>query len=52
VLEREPLEALAATGQLRAFFHDGFWDCLDTYKDAVVLNDLWGAGSAPWKLWS
>ena len=52
VLEREPLEALAATGQLRAFFHNGFWDCLDTYKDAVVLNDLWGAGSAPWKLWS
>ena len=52
VLEREPLEALAATGQLRAFFHDGFWDCLDPYKDAVVLNDLWGAGIAPWKLWS
>jgi glucose-1-phosphate cytidylyltransferase len=52
VLEREPLGQLAATGQLRAFFHDGFWDCMDTYKDAVVLNDLWGAGRAPWKLWS
>lgn len=51
VLEREPLERLAAAGQLRAFRHDGFWDCMDTYKDAVVLNDQWAQGSAPWKLW-
>jgi glucose-1-phosphate cytidylyltransferase len=49
VLEREPLERLAADGQLRAFRHTGFWDCMDTYKDAVLLNDLWGAGQAPWK---
>ena len=52
VLEREPLERLAASGQLRAFRHTGFWDCMDTYKDAVLLNDLWAAGRAPWKLWS
>jgi glucose-1-phosphate cytidylyltransferase len=52
VLEREPLERLAAEGQLRAFRHDGFWDCMDTYKDAVVLNDLWAKGAAPWKLWN
>jgi glucose-1-phosphate cytidylyltransferase len=51
VLERAPLERLASAGQLRAFKHDGFWDCMDTYKDAVVLNDLWAAGDAPWKLW-
>jgi glucose-1-phosphate cytidylyltransferase len=51
VLEREPLERLAATGRLRAFRHDGFWECMDTYKDAVVLNDLWAHGGAPWKLW-
>jgi glucose-1-phosphate cytidylyltransferase len=51
VLEREPLERLAAAGQLRAFRHDGFWDCMDTYKDAITLNDLWADGSAPWKLW-
>jgi glucose-1-phosphate cytidylyltransferase len=51
VLEREPLERLAGGGQLRAFRHDGFWDCLDTYKDAVELNDLWAEGRAPWKLW-
>jgi glucose-1-phosphate cytidylyltransferase len=48
VLEREPLERLAADGQLRACRHEGFWDCMDTYKDAVVLNDLWASGDAPW----
>jgi glucose-1-phosphate cytidylyltransferase len=52
VLEREPLGQLATDGQLRAFRHEGFWDCMDTYKDAVLLNDLWRGGHAPWKLWS
>lgn len=51
VLEREPLERLAAAGQLRAFRHEGFWDCMDTYKDAVLLNDMWASGGAPWKIW-
>ena len=51
VLEREPFERLAAEGQLNAYRHTGFWDCMDTYKDAVLLNDLWEAGRAPWKLW-
>jgi glucose-1-phosphate cytidylyltransferase len=51
VLEREPLEGLAGDGQLRAFRHTGFWDCMDTYKDAITLNDLWAAGNPPWKLW-
>jgi glucose-1-phosphate cytidylyltransferase len=51
VLEREPLEALAAAGELRAFRHEGFWDCMDTYKDAVTLNDLWASGEAPWRVW-
>jgi len=49
VLERAPLERLAADGQLRAHRHEGFWDCMDTYKDAVILNDLWQSGAAPWK---
>ena len=49
VLEREPFERLASDGQLRAYRHTGFWDCMDTYKDAVMLNDLWAAGEAPWK---
>ncbi len=51
VLEREPLQGLAAAGELRAFRHEGFWDCMDTYKDAVVLNDLWASGEAPWRIW-
>ena len=51
VLEREPLEGLAEDGALRAFRHTGFWDCMDTYKDAVILNDVWDSGAAPWKLW-
>jgi glucose-1-phosphate cytidylyltransferase len=51
VLEREPLETAAARGELAAFRHDGFWDCMDTYKDAVVLNDLWNSDQAPWRLW-
>jgi glucose-1-phosphate cytidylyltransferase len=51
VLEREPLEGLAEDGQLHAFRHTGFWECMDTYKDAVQLDDLWASGHAPWKLW-
>jgi glucose-1-phosphate cytidylyltransferase len=49
VLEREPLARLAQDGRLGAYRHEGFWDCMDTYKDAVVLNDLWVAGEAPWR---
>lgn len=55
VLEREPLVRLAAAGELRAFRHRGFWRCMDTYKDAVLLNDLWDADPArpvPWKVWA
>jgi glucose-1-phosphate cytidylyltransferase len=52
VLERDPLGHLAAAGGLRAFRHEGFWDCMDTYKDAVTLDDLWRTESAPWKLWN
>ena len=48
VLEREPLERMAAAGELRAYRHDGFWESMDTYKDAVALNDLWASGAAPW----
>jgi glucose-1-phosphate cytidylyltransferase len=51
VLERAPLERLAAAGQLRAHRHEGFWQCMDTYKDAVLLNDMWAAGEAPWRVW-
>ncbi len=49
-LEREPLRRMAADGQLRAYRHEGFWECMDTYKDAVALNDLWASGEAPWRV--
>jgi glucose-1-phosphate cytidylyltransferase len=52
VLEREPLSALAAAGELCGFRHTGFWDCLDTYKDAVELDDMWRGGEAPWHIWA
>jgi glucose-1-phosphate cytidylyltransferase len=51
VLERQPLERLAGEGRLRGYRHHGFWDCMDTYKDAVMLDDLWAQGEAPWKVW-
>ena len=52
VLERGPLEGLAADGELRAYRHRGFWDCMDTYKDAAMLNDLWASGDPPWRVWT
>lgn len=51
VLEREPLERLVADGRLHGYRHAGFWDCMDTYKDAVLLSDLWESGQAPWRIW-
>ena len=47
-LEREPLERLAAEGQLSMYPHDGFWHSMDTYRDYIVLNDMWNAGEAKW----
>ena len=52
VLERDPLERLAADGQLMAFRHDGFWQPMDTLRDKQVLESMWAAGQAPWKVWS
>ena len=49
VLEEKPLETLAQNGELMAYRHDGFWKCMDTYKDSLEFNDLWKAG-APWKV--
>ena len=51
VLEEEPLARLAAEGQLSAYRHDGFWQPMDTYRESKLLNDLWNAGDAPWRLW-
>ena len=47
-LEKEPLERLAAEGQLSMYRHTGFWQCMDTLRDAQALNSLWDKGNAPW----
>jgi len=49
--EREPLEQLAASGQLAAYQHDGFWQPMDTLRDKLQLEELWASGKAPWKVW-
>jgi glucose-1-phosphate cytidylyltransferase len=49
--EKEPLEQLARDRQLDAFFHNGFWQPMDTLRDKVLLEDLWQGGKAPWKRW-
>lgn len=49
--EREPLERLAADGQLMAYKHEGFWQCMDTLRDKHTLETLWDGGQAPWKIW-
>ncbi|MEP6691750.1 MAG: glucose-1-phosphate cytidylyltransferase [Gemmatimonadaceae bacterium] len=49
--ERGPLEALAAKGELRAYRHEGFWQCMDTVRDLQLLETLWADGRAPWKVW-
>lgn len=48
ILEHEPLEKLAEAGELRAFRHEGFWHCMDTFKDAQVLNEICADGTPPW----
>ncbi len=51
IWERDPLESLAQRDQLQAFFHDGFWQPMDTLRDKMLLEDLWQSGKAPWKVW-
>jgi len=51
VFEKAPLEALTKTGQLMAYHHDGFWQCMDTQRDKQHLESLWEKNNAPWKVW-
>lgn len=51
IWERDPLERLAAADQLQAYFHDGFWQPMDTLRDKTNLEELWATGEAPWKVW-
>jgi glucose-1-phosphate cytidylyltransferase len=49
--EKEPLEQLAKDGQLMAYRHYGFWQCMDTLREKHILDELWASGAAPWKTW-
>jgi glucose-1-phosphate cytidylyltransferase len=49
--EDEPLAGLAEAGQLKAWFHEGFWQPMDTLRDKIQLENLWQSGSPPWKVW-
>lgn len=50
VLEREPFEELSSRGEMMAYRHEGFWKCMDTYKDNLEFEELWNE-TAPWKVW-
>lgn len=50
-LESQLLEELAKQGELAAFCHDGFWQCMNTLRDLKYLESLWNSGTAPWKVW-
>ena len=51
IWEKEPMEKLAAEGQMEAYVHNGFWQAMDTLRDKKYLEELWSSGKAPWKLW-
>lgn len=51
VLELDPLIRLSSEGQVEAFLHQDFWQCMDTYREYQLLNELWDSGRAPWKVW-
>lgn len=51
VFEREPLEGLVSDGQLMSYRHTGFWQCMDSLREYMLLEKLWENGNAPWKLW-
>ena len=50
MLEKEPLEKLVKKNQLKAFKHEGFWQCMDTLRDKIYLNKLLKSGKVPWKI--
>ena len=51
VLEKKPLEQAAQDGQLMAYRHEGFWQCMDTVREKEQLERMWASGQAPWKVW-
>ena len=51
VFEQGPMRRLAAEGELKSFYHEGFWQCMDTQREMKKLESLWQSGRAPWKIW-
>lgn len=51
ILESTSMEILAREGQLKAYRHPGFWQCMDNYREMELLNNMWASGQAPWKIW-
>ena len=51
ILEREPMESLARDGKLGIYKHKGFWQCMDTQRDKIWLEEMWEKGDSPWKIW-
>ena len=51
VFERDPLEKVAAEGELMSYIHNGYWQCMDTKREKDMLENLWQSGKAPWKSW-
>ena len=51
VFEQEPMRSLAALGELKAYLHNGFWQCMDNKREKDLLEQLWNSGKAPWKVW-
>ena len=51
MLEHEPLARLASERELSAYRHEGFWQPMDTYRESMLLNEMWDGGDAPWKIW-
>lgn len=52
VFEQEPMQRLSAEGELMAYRHDGYWQCMDTQREKEKLEQLWASGKAPWKVWN
>ena len=51
ILEKEPMRMLAQMGELKSYYHTGFWQCMDTKREKDMLEELWMSGRAPWKVW-
>lgn len=51
ILEQEPMRKLAADGELKSYYHSGFWQCMDTKREKDLLEKFWASGNAPWKVW-